>query len=194
MYAIAAIALLRQTIPNRYVIDQIGSNGIEAHESSVAEEFDISGCDDAVIGDNTRSEASQDKRALIILKSLPDQDYDFTGRLVEMSEVNIIEWMWSLKDKPRDSEERKMWNEVFEWVYQRMVGGDEPMLPEELRTDEPPYGNCNREQAIFYITQDLYRRVEAQRTVMIGNAVNSVTTRSSEMLNGIRQRFDRLEN
>ena len=149
---------------------------------------------DAVIGDNTRSEASQDKRALIILKSLPDQDYDFTGRLVEMSEVNIIEWMWSLKDKPRGSEERKMWDEVFEWVYQRMVGGDEPMLPEELRTDEPPYGNCNRAQAIFYITQDLYRRVEAQRTVMIGNAVNSVTTRSSEMLNGIRQRFDRLEN
>ena len=54
--------------------------------------------------------------------------------------------------------------------------------------------SVNRSSCIFYLTQDLYRYVSMCRTVLLGNAMDMVNTKSTAVLNRVTQQFQRLEN
>ena len=63
-------------------------------------------------------------------------------------------------------------------------------MTEDERTQA--LATLTRNQAIFYITQDLYRYVDSFRTVLLGNAMDSVGTKSGKVLNRVTDEFQRL--
>lgn len=116
--------------------------------------------------------AKFDRDALVMLKKMPqlDDEADMTG------------WF--------GSQEGEMYANVHERMEERE---DESVaiFPIDQAFD---IHSVNRSSCIFYLTQDLYRYVSMCRTVLLGNAMDMVNTKSTAVLNRVTQQFQRLEN
>ena len=116
--------------------------------------------------------AKFDRDALVMLKKMPqlDDEADMTG--------------WC------GNQEGEMYANVHERMEERE---DESVaiFPIDQTFD---IHSVNRSSCIFYLTQDLYRYVSMCRTVLLGNAMDMVNTKSTAVLNRVTQQFQRLEN
>ena len=116
--------------------------------------------------------AKFDRDALVVLKKMPqlDDEADMTG------------WF--------GSQEGEMYANVHERMEER-EDGSVAIFPIDQTFD---IHSVSRSSCIFYLTQDLYRYVSMCRTVLLGNAMDMVNTKSTAVLNRVTQQFQRLEN
>lgn len=116
--------------------------------------------------------AKFDRDALVMLKKTPALD----------DETDMTDWFGRQE------------GEMYANVHERMEEREDESVAIYPIDQTFDIHSVNRAGAIFYITQDLYRYVSMCRTVVLGNAMDQVETKSTAVLNRVTQQFQRLEN